>query len=123
MKDDQNRHIHYIGSSQKDLSKLPKEVKEEIAYDLLSIQKGERPAREKTLSGKGNANLRELRIRHDKNAYRAVYTVQYKEVVFVLHVFQKKSTKGISTPKPEMDLIEARLKEAKKLYQDQYKGR
>jgi phage-related protein len=48
---------------------------------------------------------------HDGNAYRAVYTVRYAEAVYVLHAFQKKSKKGVSTPKAEIDLIEKRLKD------------
>ena len=47
------------------------------------------------------------------NAYRAVYTVRFDEAVFVLHVFQKKSTHGRETPKPDMDLIKDRLKAAR----------
>lgn len=37
-------------------------------------------------------------------------TMKFKEAVFVLHCFQKKSKRGISTPKQELDLIRARLK-------------
>ena len=42
--------------------------------------------------------------------YRAVYTVKFAEAVFVLHCFQKKSKRGIATPKKDMDIITARLK-------------
>jgi hypothetical protein len=41
-----------------------------------------------------------------------VYTVKFKEAVFVLHCFQKKSKSGISTPKKVMEIIHARLKAA-----------
>ncbi len=44
--------------------------------------------------------------------YRAVYTVKFEEAVFVLHCFQKKSKRGIATPKQDLDIIRARLKEA-----------
>ncbi len=44
--------------------------------------------------------------------YRAVYTVKLAEAVFVLHCFQKKSKRGIATPKEDMDIIHARLKVA-----------
>jgi len=44
--------------------------------------------------------------------YRAVYTVRFAEAVYVLHAFQKKSTSGIATPKHELDLVRARLREA-----------
>lgn len=45
-------------------------------------------------------------------AYRAVYTVKFEEAVFVLHCFQKKSKRGIATPKTDMDILRARLKGA-----------
>ena len=47
--------------------------------------------------------------------YRAVYTVKFKEAVFVLHCFQKKSKSGIATPKGDMDIIRVRLKVAEAL--------
>jgi phage-related protein len=49
------------------------------------------------------------------NAYRAVYTVRFANAVYVLHCFQKKSKHGVETPKPEIDLIRERLKEAEAL--------
>ena len=49
----------------------------------------------------------------DGNTYRAVYTVRFAEAVYVLHAFQKKSRRGIATPKAELDLIEQRLRRAK----------
>lgn len=51
----------------------------------------------------------------DGNTFRAVYTVRIKGVIYVLHAFQKKSRKGISTPKTEIDKIKRRLKEAESL--------
>ena len=44
------------------------------------------------------------------STYRAVYSVKFAEAVFVLHCFQKKSKRGIATPKEDMDIIHARLK-------------
>ncbi|MBI4988798.1 MAG: type II toxin-antitoxin system RelE/ParE family toxin [Rhodocyclales bacterium] len=46
------------------------------------------------------------------DAYRAVYTVKFGDTVYVLHCFQKKSSHGIGTPKPDIDLIRERLKAA-----------
>ena len=48
------------------------------------------------------------------NTYRAVYTIRFSNRVYVLHCFQKKSRKGIEMPKQDMDLIEARLKLARR---------
>lgn len=47
--------------------------------------------------------------------YRAVYVAQFKDAVYVLHAFQKKSTAGIATPKRELDLIRQRLQLAGKM--------
>jgi len=55
--------------------------------------------------------------------YRAVYTVKFAEVVYVLHCFQKKSKQGIATPKSDIDLIKTRLKGAEEHYKDNYKKR
>jgi len=49
--------------------------------------------------------------------------VKFHGVVYVLHAFQKKSTKGIATPKPHVDLIKERMKEAAADYDKQYKGK
>ncbi len=45
---------------------------------------------------------------HVSGTYRAVYTAKLANAVYVLHVFQKKATRGIATPKHELDLIKAR---------------
>ena len=52
----------------------------------------------------------------DGDTWRTVYTVRLKDVVYVLHAFQKKSKSGITTPKKEIDLIHRRLATAEKEY-------
>ncbi len=52
---------------------------------------------------------------YDTNTYRAIYTVNIGDVIYVLHAFQKKSKSGISTPKEEIELIKARHKKAVEL--------
>jgi phage-related protein len=64
----------------------------------------------------GGASLIEIRENDTSGTYRVVYTVKIDEHVFVLHAFQKKSKSGIATPKQDMDLIKARLREARSLY-------
>ena len=49
--------------------------------------------------------------------YRAIYTVRFREVVYVLHAFQKKSPKGIRTARSDVELIERRLKIAQRDYE------
>jgi phage-related protein len=50
-------------------------------------------------------------------SFRAVYTVRFAKAVYVLHAFQKKSKRGITTPKTELELIDQRLKRAREDYE------
>ncbi len=59
---------------------------------------------------------------HDGDTYRAVYTVKFEKAVYVLHTLQKKSKKGISTPKADIDLIKSRYKRAEEHYKEHYGG-
>jgi phage-related protein len=72
-------------------------------------QIGGKHGQAKPLKGIGGGTL-EVVEDHQGDTYRAVYTVRYISAVYVLHCFQKKSSRGISTPKPDLDLIAARLK-------------
>ena len=56
----------------------------------------------------------------DGNAYRAVYTVRFEKALYVLHAFQKKSPSGIRTAKRDVDLVEQRLKQAQRDYEEHY---
>ena len=57
---------------------------------------------------------------HNGNTYRAVYSVRFTEVVYVLHAFQKKSPKGIKTALIDIDMVERRLRVDQKDYEDRY---
>jgi phage-related protein len=83
-----------------------------MGYALFLAQMGGRhKAMARTLKGFGGATVIEVRESDQGNAYRAVYAVRYAEAVYVLHAFQKKSTTGVGTPKPELKLVERRLKD------------
>lgn len=73
-------------------------------------------ARRDLLAGFGGAGVLEIVEDHQTDTYRAIYTVKFSELVYVLHAFQKKSKKGIATPKPDIDLIKRRLKVAEEDY-------
>ena len=70
----------------------------------------------KPMKGFGGANVVEIVDDFDGDSFRAVYTVRFADVVYVLHAFQKKSKKGIETPKRDIDLIKQRLKLAERDY-------
>jgi phage-related protein len=110
----QPRPLEWVGSSKKDLMELPEQVVDVFGYALHLAQVGERHDQAKALRGFGSADVLEVVEDWRGGTYRAVYTVRYAARVFVLNVFQKKSRKGIATPKPDMDLIKDRLKAAAK---------
>lgn len=101
--------IDWIGSSKKDLIGFPDPVVHEIGVALLVAQYGGKHPSAKPMSGLG-AGVLEVVENHDGDTYRAVYTVRFKSRIYVLHCFQKKSKRGIKTPKAEMDVVRARLK-------------
>jgi len=57
----------------------------------------------------------EIALRFRGDAFRVVYAVQVGDALWVVHAFQKKSTRGIKTPKRETDLIKNRLKRLKEM--------
>ena len=105
----------WIGGSREDLRRLPPVVRDAFGYALYRAQLGEHPRGAKPLKGLGGGVV-EVIEDHDRNTYRAVYTVRFAGIVYVLHVFQKKSTSGIATPRPDIDLIRHRLKRAEEEY-------
>jgi phage-related protein len=89
---------------------LPVTVRRGFGLSLFAIQCGETPPEAKPLKDFSGAGVLELIEYAKGNTYRAVYTVRFREAIYVLHVFQKKSKHGIATPKHEIDLIHDRLK-------------
>lgn len=107
--------LEFIGTSREDLSEFPDEVKYCFGFALRTAQKGGKHPDAKPLKGFKGAGVLEIVSDFDGNTFRAVYTVRIKGVIYALHAFQKKSRKGISTPKTEIDKIKRRLKEAESL--------
>ena len=101
--------LHWEGSSKKDFKAFPVEVQKDMGVALFIVQLGGTPASAKPWKGLG-AGVYELVEGHRGDAFRAVYTVQLGDAVHVLHAFQKKSTSGIATPQPDVDLIRKRLR-------------
>lgn len=87
---------------------------------LYRAQQGEEHPAAKALKGFGGRGVLEVVDDHHGDTYRAVYTVRFMDVIYVLHAFQKKSKKGIATPRHEIELIKARLKRAEEHYRTGY---
>ena len=109
---DAPKPLFWIGSSRNDLKALPPEVRLAVGFALWQAQVGRKHPDAKPLKGFGGAGILEFVKDHDGSTYRAVYTVKLTGTVYVLHIFQKKSKKGIKTPMPEVETIRRRLKTA-----------
>lgn len=114
------KELDWIGSSKKDLIEFPMSVRKEMGHALYMAQKGEMHGDAKPLKGFGGAKVLEVVINDGSGTFRTMYTVQFQEVVYVLHAFQKKSKTGIATPKQEMDLVKQRLKWAHMKYNEKF---
>jgi len=105
--------LFWVGSSKKDLLKMPEQVVDVAGYALYMAQTGHKHPNAKPLKGFGSAGVLEVVEDDDGSTYRAVYTVKFNNGVYVLHCFQKKSRKGIETSKQDKEMIEERLKMAR----------
>ena len=109
------RPLVWVGSSKRDLKTFPRAVQRDLGQALEIAQFGRTPVHAEPLKGFKGSGVVELVEDHDGNTYRAVYTVRLVGRIYVLHAFQKKSKRGIKTPKHVIDLIKARLKEAERI--------
>ena len=114
----QEKPLVWIGSSKRDLIALPVPIRKFFGHALDFAQHGDKHDAAKALKGFGGAGVLEIVEDGRGGTYRAVYTIKFKEAVFVLHVFQKKSKQGIATPKPDLDIIRERLKVAEKMVKE-----
>lgn len=110
--------VVWVGSSRSDLREFPQQVRIDIGKALYAAQRGETDPAAKPLRGFGGASVMEIVDRHDTNTYRAVYTVKFADAIYALHTFQKKSKRGIATPRRDIDLIKQRLATAERLHRE-----
>ena len=105
-----NKPLTWIGSRKTDLLDLPRKVQRIVGYALYLAQMGLQHTNVKPLTGFGGRGVLEVVEDDVGGTYRAVYTVKFKESVYILHAFQKKSKKGRETPREEMAIVYKRLK-------------
>ena len=104
-----DRPLLWVASSKRDYREFPSEVQDGVGFGLFLVQTGQHPPSAKPLKGLGSGTL-ELIEDFDGDTYRAVYTVAFREAVYVLHAFKKKSKRGSRTPQTDIDLIRRRLR-------------
>lgn len=109
--------VVWMGNSRRELREFPEEVRYEVGQAIFAAQQGSKHLSAKPMTGFGGASVLEITSDFDTDTYRAVYTVKFKGRIYVLHAFQKKSKKGIETPKADLDLIKERLKAAQEHFE------
>lgn len=113
------RPLDWVGSSKRDFLGFPEPVKDELGNALGLAQFGGKHPRAKPWKGEG-PGVFEVVDDYDGDTFRAVYTVRFREAVYVLHAFQKKSPAGIRTARTDVELIARRLRLAQQDYEVRY---
>lgn len=113
--------IDWRGSSYKDLCDMPEAVQRTFGFALGLAQNNLPFEGAKTLAAFRPA-LVEVLEDDDGDTYRAVYTAHYRDVIYVLHCFKKKSTRGRALPKRDRQTIEARLAEVRRIEAGKARG-
>jgi len=113
------RPLYWIGSSIKDVARFPSEVQRTVGFALSAAQYGGKHPIAKPWKGEGPGVLEVVKD-HDGDTFRAIYTVRFAHAVYVLHAFPKKSSRGISTRKSDIDLVKERLKIAQRDYEERH---
>ena len=108
------KYLAWRGGSKSDLLDMPEDVRKTFGYALGLAQNGLRYEGTKMLS-QYKPGVIEILEDDDGDTYRAIYTVHYEDVVYVLHCFKKKSTSGRNIPKRDKETIEARLAEVRRI--------
>ena len=101
--------VEFVGGSLDDLRTFPASARHELGYQLDRLQRGLEPEDWKPMTGLG-VGVREIRVRDQSGAWRAIYIAKLADAVYVLHCFQKKTQK---TLKSDIDLARARFGELK----------
>lgn len=107
--------LEWIPAAKKALKAMPDAVQDDFGYALYLAQVGEKSDAAKPLHGFGSAGVLEIVEDFDRATYRAIYTVEFDDAIYVLHCFQKKAKQGSKTPKQDIDLVRDRLKEAERI--------
>ena len=111
------RIVSWIKAALKDFDSFPKGARDRALDGLTIVADGGMPDIAKPLAGLGSG-VWELAIKARGDAFRVVYALQLGDDIWVVHAFQKKATKGISTPRHEIDLVRDRIKRLKEMLDD-----
>ncbi len=102
--------VRFCGSALADLQAFPLKVRKEAGRQIRLVQGGQEPDDWKPVNPIG-AGTREIRIRDSGNAFRVLYVATFRDAVYVLHCFQKKTEK---IPFADMSLAARRYRDIRK---------
>ncbi len=108
------RPLVWLGDSLRNVRGFPDSAQKLLGDEIQLMQFGGMPKDAKPFKGVGSGVI-EIALRYSSDAYRVVLAVQIGSRIYVLHAVQKKSKKGIETPKRDIDLIRKRYTEAQEL--------
>jgi phage-related protein len=103
--------VRFVGSAKDDLAAFPKAARSRAGYELFMTQMGRNPDDWKPMADIG-PGVSEIRVRDSTGAYRVIYVAKFKDAVYVLHAFQKKTQK---TTRADVDLAKQRYRIARDL--------
>ncbi len=110
--------VVWVSSTRRDIQDLPAEVRRAFGNALDEAQQGKKHQDAKPLTGFGGASVLEVVDNYATDTYRAIYTVRFEEAVYVLHVFQKKSTQGRKTSRHDLEVVRLRLQQAQAQHEE-----
>jgi phage-related protein len=116
MRDPAPKRLLWIASAHKDICDFPEDVRRLMGFALFLAQTGAKHPDAKPLRGFQGAGVLEVLDDFDGSTFRTVYTVRFEDAIYVLHAFQKKSRRGVATPKRDIELIRERYEAAKRDY-------
>ena len=111
--DENYKELIFRGDTEDFIACLEEDLRRRIGFALWQAQIGKKAPSAKPLGGnkefKGGKVL-EVVTEGDRDTYRTVYTVEFKEAIYVVDAFQKKSKRGIATPQEDIDRVIQRIK-------------
>ena len=112
-----SRPISWLKAALKDFMEFPEAAQEECKVALGIAAEGGKADIAKPMHGLGSGVF-EIALAHRGDAFRVVYAVRIDEAVWVIHAFQKKSVRGIKTPRHEINLIADRIRRLRHLLRE-----
>lgn len=85
---------------------FPAGVRQQAGRQLRLVQEGDEPIDCKPMKTVG-PGVNEIRLRDHSGAYRVIYIATFKDAVYVLHCFEKKSQK---TSQRDLEVAGRRLR-------------